>query len=362
MAELETPAGDLISASAIAMVPLSVVAIGASAAWAYLRGLRESQPTEVWKPDKNSPRVSKLIASASQISVLALVPLFLAVSQASAYGTRLVRLVQDREAFADDLIEQYNDMTNASTVYSRDGHQIMKTRLVPGVAWGDISVDQLPVAFKPYRVQVRESLSRESWSVRRRLVKSSTGVLFTGTKGAADREGVKYDANETAIQIFPRIESTLLSREVAFPGSGISLELGSFTFLVPTVIFANFVLLGYRVKAALAEYTPVDEPWLLLDAQSGLPGLLANLWMVALAVAPWLLSILMVRTVALTLKTRGSESSWTLDAVATCVALVIVFLAISVATAIRNLIALRELSRSPTASIAATQSSPDIEV
>jgi hypothetical protein len=159
-------------------------------------------------------------------------------------------------------------------------------------------------------------------------------------------EEIKYDANETAVQIFPRVEAALRAKEVALPETGISLDLSSFTIVAPAVVFAALVLLGYRVKAALVSYSGSDEPWLLLDADQELPGMLARLWMLALAILPWLLSIFVVSAVALTLRAKGQSESWTLDIVATTyVCTVIVMLIAPSAIAVGNLVALRGRAR-----------------
>src|SRR5208337_4701586 len=86
------------------------------------------------------------------------------------------------------------------------------------------------------------------------------------TRELAERAGVHVDKDDTYINIFPRLEKDLLSKEVQFPGTGISLNLSAFAFLAPCVIFATLVILDFRVKNALGSSTPLTGSWILLEA------------------------------------------------------------------------------------------------
>lgn len=344
LAETQSPSGSMISSSAIGFEPLPIIALGALTAWVILE---HRQPaTSAGEVGLSRRNISKIIASASQISVVALVLLFLAISQISAYGNRVARLVATREAFADDLIDLYSKTPDAFNSSSTAGGITIRSALVQDVGWGDVFVDHLPDKLDTYRIRVAEHLSHDTWSVRGWPVRATPGYIPGRTKSAAAQEGVKYDPTETPVQIFPRIETELRSREVAFPGVGISLGLGSFAIVVPVVIFATLVLLAYRVKLVLAAYSIPDEPWLLLDADSGMPGAIARMWIVALAGGPWLLSIFVVSVVALNLRARGASQSGWLDAVATGYAGVVVVMLIAAAASVaENLIELRARAR-----------------
>ena len=130
---------------------------------------------------------------------------------------------------------------------------------------------------------------------------------------------------------------------MAFPGTGLSLNLSSFTLLVPFIVFAALVLLQYRARTALTYYSRTKVPLIILHARRGLAGTLARLWLSAIAIGPYLLSILVVQAVALTLRARGGTvNTLSLDAIATGYVLaVLVMLITSTRSAVKTLLALR---------------------
>ena len=132
--------------------------------------------------------------------------------------------------------------------------------LVPNVAWGDVKIVKYETESLEHRfsLQVSEKLTKDTWNF------FEYGQTFGGktTQQVADREGVRYDEAEGAVKLYPRIEAQLRAKEVAFPGAGISFELANFALVIPFVVFASLVLLGYRARTAITNYSAEREPWI----------------------------------------------------------------------------------------------------
>jgi hypothetical protein len=162
----------------------------------------------------------------------------------------------------------------------------------------------------------------------------------------ADREGVSYSSSDTAVSIYPKVEAQLRSKQVAFPGVGFSLDLSSFTLVAPFVLFAVFVLLGERARIAVNCLAVPDDPWILFDGHSGLSGLLALLWLAALAIGPWVLAVVLVQVISLLLRTKGDFENFAIDGLATAyVTLALIILLVPAALAVLRLLLLRQLKR-----------------
>lgn len=333
---------DLIDVGDLVFAATPVIVLGALTAWVAVkfsaRPLRRAYPAQA--------DAAKSISSASQISVLTLVLLYLGISQTSGYANRTADLIELRHAFASDILHDFvaSGADLAAFTLDANGKPAESWNLVPDVPWGDVKIVKFasePIAHR-FNVQTTESITGESWNI------DEYGQTFGGTRTQqiADRQGVRYEASDGAIKLYPRIETQLRAKEVAFPGAGISFELASFTLVVPFVVFASLVLLAYRANTAVANYSAVRDPWLLLDADRGLPGFLAWLWIGALALGPWVLGVLMVQAVGLTLRAKGPLNSLLLEGVATAyVALVLAILVAATASALKAVLMLRALAR-----------------
>ncbi len=89
--------------------------------------------------------------------------------------------------------------------------------------------------------------------------------------------------------MYPRIETQLRAADVSFPGAGISLDLTSFAFVIPVVVFATLVLFGqWRRELTHVYHTGAELGWVLVDARTGIVGMVARIWLIAIVVGPWL--------------------------------------------------------------------------
>jgi hypothetical protein len=332
----------LLDVGLIAFSTLPVVVLGALSTLVTRRLFMPPEPRKARPTPHGKIDLGKVLSSASQTSVVTLLLLYLGISQISGYANQVSELIEAREAFAFDVVNASVLDFNSSASDS-NGRLISKTAILTSIPWGDVSVIQDPRDTVWYWVEVAEALTKEKWSARSN---HQPGDAANHTKEIADREGVAYKDSENAIKIYPRIEKQLRAKEVAFPDTGLSLNLSSFTLLVPFVVFAALVLLGDRARAALHDYARPDDPWILLDADRGLTGLLAWLWLGALAFGPWLLAVLVVETTALMLRAKGAHETFLLDGIATAyIALVLVLLLVSACSATKNLLMLRSLAR-----------------
>jgi hypothetical protein len=115
---------------------------------------------------------------------------------------------------------------------------------------------------------------------------------------------------------------------------------------MPFVLWAALILLGYRVAEATRHYAPSAEPWVLVGATSGLPAVLARLWIGIIGFGPWLLAVFVVDVASLELQVRGPLDTFAFYGIATAyVATVIVMLIGSAASTVKGLIALRSIAR-----------------
>jgi hypothetical protein len=345
MAETRFPRGE-VDLGAVAFPALPVIVLGALSALAATR-LNAPALLRLARPGgQGTIDLGKVLSSASQISVVTLVLLYLGISQISGYASRLSELIQAREAFAFDIVNaHFDDFTsNSASTSDANGRLLKKWYPLPSVPWGKVSIAQYPGSGVWYWVEVDSILSKEKWSARGNRLPSAVANL---TQEVADRNGIVYSSSDDALKIYPRIETQLRAKEVALPGAGLSLDLGSFTLLAPFVVFAALVLLGDRARTALLHFARPKDPWILLDANHGLAGVLAWLWLGALAAGPWLLTVLVVQAVALLLRSKGLDETFALDGIATAyIALVLVLLLAATYSAVKSLLILRLVTRS----------------
>ena len=117
--------------------------------------------------------------------------------------------------------------------------------------------------------------------------------------------------------------------------------------MVPLVVLATLVLFEYWLVRIIGSYHKGTElQWVLVDAQGGLVGVVALLWVVAILAGPWVLGVVFVEAVGLTLRTKGALNTLALEGAASLyVGVVLIMLAIATMSAARTLIALRRLAR-----------------
>jgi hypothetical protein len=135
------------------------------------------------------------------------------------------------------------------------------------------------------------------------------------TLGAAASCVDTYDPTATFDKVYWTCEKSVLGKGVKFPFVDVEFPvqyvIGS-TFLA---LAGCLLILTDRIEAIL-EMPPSTkiEPWILLDASRTGSRLLANGWVLALVVAPWLLIATAVRIASLQVRAEGSVSTVAHDA------------------------------------------------
>jgi len=347
LAEARFPQG-IIDATVIVFPLVPVVVLGALSAFVATLILRPRSARKHDEQPRDKLDLGKVLTSASQLSILALLLLYLSISQIAGYAKRISELIELRKAFAADVLRTYapDDAVLTTSTTAPDG-STAKWTTVPSVPWAEVQIakfdsDQIPGGSDLYRVEVHETISNEQWSARTYRL----NYVGSRTQEIADREGVAYTSSDSPIGIYPRVEAQLRAKEVAFPGVGLSLDLSTFTLVAPLVIFATLVLLSERARTAVEYFSLPDEPWILLDGRTGLAGLLARLWLAAIAFGPWALGVIVVQAVSLLLRTKGDFETLPVDGLASAyIAVVLVLLLVPTWSAIKRLLILRGLAR-----------------
>ena len=227
---------DLIDAADIGWSVLPVVALGSLGAWLTLKWRRgASAPSRHPSPPRESADIENVLSSAKRTSVLVLVLLYLGISQTSVYANRMAQLVDARKAFASDILYSFFNKggTLTTTTSSADGKLLASSSVVSGVPWADVNIVQYP-GDRRYVVEVTRKPSQEKWSVRQYHQPFDKGIE---TQQIADQYGVRYQRTDDATKIYPRIDTQLRVADVSFPGAGISLDLTSFVFVIPVILF-----------------------------------------------------------------------------------------------------------------------------
>jgi hypothetical protein len=351
LAEARFPQGE-IDPGSLVFTLLPVTVQGALSAYVVIRLFLSTSPPKRDSLPSRKIDLDKILSSASQLTVVILVLLFLCISQIAGYASRVSELIEARKAFALDILIADLPDESVLSASATDGATTYRWTLVPAVSWATITIakydaDQDPKNPKAppwYRVEVTQTLNNENWSIRSHRLTNFHG---SRTLDVADRYGVDYKASDTPITVYPKIEAQMRAKEAAFPGVGLSLDLTSFTLVAPFVVFAALVLLSERARSALDHFSRPDDPWILIDGRVGFPGVLARLWLAALAFGPWILAVVTIQTVALLLRTKGDFETLAVDGVASAyVAAVLLLLLIPTCSAVKRLLQLRALARS----------------
>jgi hypothetical protein len=343
IAEYRFPTGE-VGAAQLVWPIVPVVSLGSLTAWVLLKCWRSSQRLER-RVSVTNDYLDKVTASAAQISVAIVILLYLGISQTAGYVDRSIQLIGAREAFANDLINEYvkPDAVWKSSI-GPNGKLLKKSISISDGPWAEVEIAQftLDSGLITHGVEVRELLSQERWTARPFAV---TTLLENSTHQVADSLGIHYEDSETPIKIYPRIEAQLRATEVAFPGVGLSLQLGTFILLAPIIVFGAVALFARRARIALQYGVPIKEPWALIDEDAGAARVLGWLWLAAITLGPWVLAALVVEALDLTLKSRGTPETSTLDWLATAyIGAVVAMLVLPTKSILGSILALRALA------------------
>ena len=144
------------------------------------------------------------------------------------------------------------------------------------------------------------------------------------------------------------METQLRAADVSFPGAGIFSRSHQFCVGIQVVVFATLVLFAHWLGELTRLYHKgSDLQWVLVDERTGIVGMVARMWVIAIVVGPWVLGIVFVEAMALTLRTKGMLNTPALEGVFSIyVGIVVVMLTVPAKAAAQGLIELRRLARS----------------
>lgn len=325
--------------------------LGSLGSWVYLLRLRMRPETSSEEQKKealpDSSKSSGYIASASNIAIWILVAALFGIIQASTYTTRLDKLMRLRTALAQDLIY---GMCNHDDAYlkwitspgsgnkwaiSPDSGDLEKfiysqeSYLRSVLPWATISV--LPLDSQGdnlrFEVQVTEDATGYTWHagvnlhyLRTLSLKTSgLSLVWKATTPQvltqAAQMGMTPGKDEDSSSLYLRAEHDLLESEMSIPGSGLSFPRTQIVWICLLAIIVSLLLLHDRISNVLKQpLSGSSEPFLLSDAQNVFVQWLSRIWLLGLFIAPYFFVTLIMRLVALLVRTAGGESSLRQDA------------------------------------------------
>jgi len=262
------------------------------------------------------------IASARTLGMLLLVIVYFGFSQASSHANQLNRLKDAREAFAAEIVLRYLKGYEGFQAWLEDLPRwdrdlTASSRNTPIFNW----LEEHPSRHEPpepplWARSVRISVVDVSSGTYASLFSSPTpaGVYFevqveeSETENWFARPGLNFDydleeskLHSLALQagllpgkdedldtLFWRLQNELIAKDVALPGSGISFRVGQVVWIAVIATLVILVVLRNRVRYVFRDSElGAGVPWLVLDAKGGLAGRIAEFWIVALFVGPW---------------------------------------------------------------------------
>lgn len=311
--------------------------------WVYLKSPEAEAATSAASRTGPAVKGGPYIDSAKTIASLLLVIAYFGINQAVTYAANLEAAVEARAAFSADLVTNYLSSFDQFQKWRQsDGKSATDDQIYAwleahlpgafstGIPWVDAASVKVGYTHgslfgghsRPILiVEVQEYNSPRPWT-------SSASVNFSwiatppipGTPiapadhqfeiaKAAVREGIEIRKEEDYATLYLRTENALLHKQVALPASGFSFPEGQVVWVCLVVAVAMLVILQDRIRNVFRDPDlGRGEPWLILDADGTLAGVLSQLWRLATFVGPCLLGILTVRVASLEIRSAGSVS------------------------------------------------------
>jgi len=342
---------DMINPGDLWAPGLAVVALGALAARVFAARNEPSPPIATNGNDRPTD-LSAAIVGASRYSTFVILILYLAISQINSYSDHLKELIEARNAFASDVVNEniLHPQQYGPAITWKNGKISSYSTMVSNVPWGTVDIITTPYtgpanlnAAPDIIVDVKMTVTHEHWSAVGHAWKIPS---VNQLRAIADRDGISAGPPDDAVAIYPKVERWVDQQEIIVPGVGLSVGVASFALLVPFAVFAVTVLMGERLTTVLQRYRRSRARWIVMDAKQGFPLLLAWLWLAALAVGPWTFCIVLIKCIALLLRAKGALETYTVDFFATgYVLIVIVLVLVPTMTVVRDLVTLRSLAQ-----------------
>jgi hypothetical protein len=167
----------------------------------------------------------------------------------------------------------------------------------------------------------------------------------------AARIGIFASEGTDPSQLYVQIEQRTLGIEVVVPGVGLGFRGMQVVWVCAIAIFGFLVILRDRIQHVLSdEGLAASERWLIIDGEVGIEYVLSQLWLIALAMTPIVLSSGLVAGVTTQIAANGAMSNLAMDGLMAAGVLIVLvgngWLALNVSSRILELRARRrELAR-----------------
>jgi hypothetical protein len=133
-------------------------------------------------------------------------------------------------------------------------------------------------------------------------------------KDIAARVGIFATQDADPSELYVQIEQRTLGIEVMVPGVGLGFRGMQVVWVSAIAIFGFLVILRDRVQHVLSDKDlAASERWLIIDGEVGIEYVLSQLWLVALVMAPIVLSSGLIAGVAAQKAAKGAMSKLSKD-------------------------------------------------
>jgi hypothetical protein len=120
------------------------------------------------------------------------------------------------------------------------------------------------------------------------------------------REGEYY----IDLESFAAVEESLLRQPVSIPSLGLGVESNEAIWILAGAVVVLLVLLRSRVDACLARSSSgIAQPWLILDARSGVESVAAGSWLLAIGLSAWVANGSLVALIVSEKYAQGAAST-----------------------------------------------------
>ena len=151
------------------------------------------------------------------------------------------------------------------------------------------------------------------------------------------------EPGESFYHLFGRVANKLEHQNrVSIPLIGLPVEASTAGWALVLVTFMLLVLIRSRLRRVFVDPDlAIKQPWLILDARTRLERWTARVWLAAVVTSPWLVSAMLVLTLAFKIPAEGGVTSVAEDVLT--IGLLLVFFVASASTAALTVVDLREL-------------------
>lgn len=271
---------------------------------------------------------SSYLSSARVYSLVMLVAVYLSAELVTGYTRRVNLLVEARHIWAIHFLRGADDCESDKKVEELSA----TTSEVSGI--GNVTVDSLPntaasspSVLDPGAASSNDQSNERKWQV---TVKRIDGGIWRSL--VAEKEikqesdpveklkkirlemGLEDSDRADPNSLFRSIEREILDRKVTIPG----VEVAFRSDIMPWIISIFTLGLLLMIRNQLRQVTQsaglaIDEPWIILDGESGLEKIVGGGWLLAIWIAPWIANGCLAPLFSGRVIADGAITTWTMD-------------------------------------------------